>query len=454
MNMLDRLLSNLYRAIDKSPEADTGLIITHDHGVAWVVADRVLTVKTEKNVVIGSYILENYTLHTLAEALQADGCTIIFQNQKSHLSAACIIAGTGVESESNGNHLLIYTSLAWVLLDSLAVELEKAKAQIPNAIAEIDYTLSDTEFTDYWGKWWGIPRLLGESDADYKDRTIYEITRPRSNPYAIEINMHRMLGEVFRVREPWKEVMYLSDGGALSVDKHMQGKEWQYHYSQTIGWGKKLLRANAIHEADRPAGTLLLDPQPKYPGGIIAFPDIAIQSYEDWVSAYFISIGLTGILSENLVLSGYVDDFTTLFAIGELLLFANIFGVNELFEFSEAIFCRGEIILSDSDPLETLQAHFGGRKVVYSGRQQALSTVNGLSDGDFEWHYEPIDVWVDENTSVGELVMPVSTGIGYREDTYGAEENIGLPGVKWTGRWDTRRWMDSVYVPMVMTETM
>ena len=448
--ILDSLLHSLYNSFDKDPHTFLALRISHTHGFSWVIVDRVLTASTETEIPLGIYPLENYTLLALAHALRDAGCTVVYQSPDNlHLSAATLVAGQGVESSTNGDHLLAYTSLLWVVLDAFALALEKAGLQIPNAIREINYAESDGQFTDYWANWWGIPRILGETDQAFKDRTVYEIIRPKDNPYVMGQTLQHIFGDDFHIREPWKEVMYLSES-ALDDDKHCQGMEWIYHTAQVVAWSKNLLKGQEVAQRDRPAGTILLDPWLKYPGAQLPFPDADIKAWEEWLLAYYINIGLQGILSENLFMSDYDIDYSVQIAIGELMAFANELGLNLYSTIYKHLFCRGEIILSDSDPIETLQAHFGGRMKVCNGSHQIMSEAMGLSDSDFKWHWQPIDVWIDDDHHLGLFEWPLDRDVtDGLNPVYGASTKISR-GIRWTGGWNTRKWQDGLYMGMAM----
>jgi hypothetical protein len=455
--MIPYLLGSLYKAFDKSPHAVAGLRISHEDGVSWSISDRWLTVRTELDVLVGSYSLEAHTIDSLAEALVSDGCTIVYQNvDKSHLSASILLEGSGIETqESNGNLLLAYDSYLWTFLDAYAYELEIGKAAIPEAIKQIIYVTAESDFLDYWGEYWGFPRLINESDNDYRERTIDEITRKRSNAIAIEQNIERITHVRHEVREPWKEFMNLSDDGRMSDDKHLTGLEWQYHVAQVVGWGPTLDTADNIANRDRPAGTLFIPPRQKYPGSGNEFPPIDIIFWQEWLYGYYVEIGLTGILSENLVLSGYVDLFTADLAISDLLVYSNEDGLNDISMMYWNVYCKGEIILSDSDPLGTLQAHFGGRELRDSGDLQVLSDVGLISDSDYTTFWVPIDEWSDDDRAYYNVMEYDFAGIMGREEIFGFDEITVLQSVTygWTGNWDQRHWKEVITVPIVITNT-
>ena len=105
-----------------------------------------------------------------------------------------------------------------------------------------------------------------ESDAVYTARIIEEIKRSRSSPAVILRNIRRLTGHDLALREPWKEVHYLSQS-ALSGQDHLQGAPiYEYHRIQLVArrgidWTPVLREA----EADRPAGTLMLPPATHLP---------------------------------------------------------------------------------------------------------------------------------------------------------------------------------------------
>ena len=100
-----------------------------------------------------------------------------------------------------------------------------------------------------------------EADAAYTARIIAEVQRSRSNAAAMLRNIQRVTGHDLTLREPWKEVFFLSQS-TLSGADHVQGAPiYEYHRIQLesrqgIDWAPVVREA----EADRPAGTLMLPP--------------------------------------------------------------------------------------------------------------------------------------------------------------------------------------------------
>lgn len=98
-------------------------------------------------------------------------------------------------------------------------------------------------------------------DGEYTAHIIAEVTRHRSNPAAIRLNLLRLTGRDYELREPWKEVAYLSQS-RLSGGHHLQGAPiYQYHtlQVQSLG-GCDWSEVTEQVTADKPAGTLLLHP--------------------------------------------------------------------------------------------------------------------------------------------------------------------------------------------------
>lgn len=146
-----------------------------------------------------------------------------------------------------------------------------------------------------------------EADAAYTARMIEEVKRSRASPAAILRNIRRLTGHDLALREPWKEVAYLSQS-ALSGQDHLQGAPiYEYHRMQLvaqrgIAWTPVIREA----EADRPAGTLMLPPAthmpPLFLDGIPLSPDLGrvlVWAEELKWNAY-------GRLSVDLDLSNYL----------------------------------------------------------------------------------------------------------------------------------------------------
>lgn len=305
-----QLASRLHSVYRPDLEPALALRIRHADGSTWSVVGETLAVQATGQTAT-TWTLADYTLTTLAAALVAAGFEVPFiADELAHLSAAILLEGTGDQNHSNGDHLTAYTSLLQVVLHTLGRPDEAARAAVDAALAQLILPQATAEWLDLFGDIFGISRLDAENDGAYAARIAEEVKRNRSSPAAILRNIRRLTGHDLALREPWKEVFFLSDPGCtLSGAKHLQGAPiYEYHRMQLISpvgidWGPVLAQANA----DRPVGTLMLAPATHPPAFTIDGIGDGIgllQIRTDVVSAPIGAMRF-GTLSGNLNLSDY-----------------------------------------------------------------------------------------------------------------------------------------------------
>jgi len=201
----------------------------------------------------------------------------------------------------------------------------------PSGTAGHEYTLN-AAWELFFGNLLGLPRQPGESAAHYHDRLVYdaqqrpalslppleadavytariieEVKRSRSSSAAILRNIRRLTGHDLALREPWKEVHYLSQS-ALSGQDHLQGAPiYEYHRIQLVArrgldWPPVIREA----EADRPAGTLMLPPATHMPPLVVDGVPLALDLGRVDVWAEELKWNAYGRLSVDLDLSNYL----------------------------------------------------------------------------------------------------------------------------------------------------
>lgn len=219
MRLTPKLLSFLPRFLQKDPDRFLALRLRYRWGaMKWTVSDAVLTTTVEGGSGQAlSVDLTQYTLVELVDYLAAQpGYLVVYadNSERAQLSARVLLDGNGDQDASNGDHLYGYTSLLWAYLEAQAVELQEAKAQIDEAIAQMSTRTASGEWLDEWGSYYGVPRRPGEMDESYGPRIIAAILRPRGNNVAIEMAISEYTGQETRVRDvtQWSEGFRLHDG--------------------------------------------------------------------------------------------------------------------------------------------------------------------------------------------------------------------------------------------------
>ena len=441
------LLGRLHSVYDQAPWRTLALRLRHPTGLTWRLEAYTLTVTTP----FGSttFDIRAHTIGSLANALMASGHEIAFRNADlDHLSAILLLEGDGDQDRSNGDHLHAYTSILWTLLGGGGMGYEDARAAVPAALRQLILPQATHEWADLFGQIFGIPRDPGETDPVYTARIIWEVQRKRSNPFAISANIQYRTGHDIRVREPWQEIFVLSES-PMDDDYHLQGAPiWQYHTAQLIAstgvnWGPVVREAMA----DRPAGTIFLDPATHYPPRGIEVGDIGLLAWQEPVRSGQIWLLNDGILSVNLDLSNYQAILNHPFLIYELVmlycgpptdvaLWSNPDPAQALWlgnwdtrpwqALYEHVFWppvneyAGIIMLSDGVPLGDLQCHFAGSMPVEVGAPLGLSDIGALSDYEYHIDQVPIDVWSESPAAWGLAWGDVDLGSAITDTVYPA----------------------------------
>lgn len=221
MTALQRLVSYQHSAVfDKSPGGELLFHLGHPDGATWTVADAVMVARAGDAEF--TYDLSALTVAGLAAALQADGFTVSgLSSAMASLSALVVIEGDDDEVVSNGNQVLGYTSLLWVLMGCYAPMVREAGAQVLQALRQMVITQAEDEWLDLWGALYSVMRKQGESDAHYQPRIPKEAFRLRLSPIAIEEAIKDETGKTVRIEEPWQNVFRL-DGSLLSGPDSLQ----------------------------------------------------------------------------------------------------------------------------------------------------------------------------------------------------------------------------------------
>lgn len=258
---LSRLIDYPHAAVfDKSPVDELVFRLNHPDGATWVIADAIMTAFAGATETI--YDLSELTVAELADGLEADGF-LVTEKQANYLSlsALVLVEGSGDESVSNGNRVIGYTSLMWVLLGGYAGVLREASAQVIQALRQMIITQAEGEWLDLWGKLYGVPRRQDETDQHYAPQIPKEAFRLRESPIAIEEAVKDATGKTIKIEEPWGSIFRL-DGSTLSgPDKFQDGERVGYFFIQPtstspIDWSDVL----SVINRNRAAGIVVLPP--------------------------------------------------------------------------------------------------------------------------------------------------------------------------------------------------
>ena len=280
----ERLIGNLYSGLDPAPDQEAALRLGSNGALSWLIANGKLTV-TEANGLVTDFPLTG-TIGDLAKEIAKTSIAVKYLNTDiQHIHAGALIDGSGLESESNGDLLSIFTSTLWAIMDAYAVELDAANTNIDEAIADLYINSATGEMLDIWGEYFADPRQIGESDAAYSQRIIVDTLRPKSNKYALINAAKAIFGSKIDIYEPWQDLFFLSES-SLDNQHTYDGDMWspyvfrpQLRAQQNINWGG----ITALFEKLRPAAVFQLPPEfiPDTRGNEVGVKGLGIARIDD-----------------------------------------------------------------------------------------------------------------------------------------------------------------------------
>jgi len=200
----------------------------------------------------------------VVDSLQAAGYEVTWWNPDiMALGAVALIPSSGVAQGDTSGMLRVHTSILHSLLGGVERERDRFETDLPSAIDQITLTTASQYWLDRHGQVYGVPRPEGMDDAGYLQHILDEVQRARDNPVGMESNIRRLLGHDMRIFEPWRYIARWSKS-KLSIDQRFEDDPfWIKNVVQLRAHNapRSWVPSMAIAQADRPAGTLLFEPQ-------------------------------------------------------------------------------------------------------------------------------------------------------------------------------------------------
>lgn len=468
--MLNRLLQNLPGFFDRDPEPVLAMRVESPLGFHGQIAQNILSWREGDQGAVHAVDLRAFTLAELAQHLTAAGLTVTALNADYSDSPACRLIPSDIPGLSNRSYrdgFYVSTSILWAHLQALAQELSQAETALAAMLRQLILPNAREGWADYWGYRLGMARHAGESDSAYTQRMIDELYRARNNPVAMRTNVQRLTGADIELFEPWTRMWTLSRSTLSGGDDHFpSGDYYAYHclHPRARRPGVDWTRVLPVLQADRPAGTLLIDPSEQWDPVLIdgdALGDSLSMGRDDQ-SAHRISLLNCKLLSENLYLSAHCVVRNHPFLIWTQTTSSAVAGADPLPDWTWRTVCKGEIALSDAPPLGDFQARLPGMQWIEIGAPDPLSGPVALSDGLWRRERQPVDEWMEQGHAAAADLSAVqgalaSSGAALRSvaldapqtpeiTTAGrdAEHSILLfayPPATWIGIWGPQPWI-------------
>lgn len=415
-SVLQKLLKYPHGAVfDRSPMSEPVIRLRSDAGMAWRVADEVLTVTSGGDEY--SYRLDEHTVGTLASALAADGFEVSTINPDfAGLSAAVLVEGSGDQGQSNGDRLGGFKSLLWSQYAAYAKELRAAGHQVTEALRQMIIYQAEGEWLDLWGFLYNTPRRDGETDQDYAARIPEEAFRIRVNAIGIEKAVLDATGKDIRIEEPWRLMFRLDESQLSGEHRFYDGRTVGPHLirpvsKSSIDWTDVM---PVIHR-NRAAGIVVLDPETR----LGSWVDASIDG-TTWVGISSLYGSFTQFWPDNrlcyLVLSGEEITRNWPVMMSSLVTTGNSDPLLDPVSIAfRRTIAKASIALSEGPPLGDENAVFPRAELTQLGGEMELSDNLELSDPDQKPVLRPVDCIRSETHAFGEI------------ETGGGPEYPGLP---------------------------
>lgn len=251
-----------------------GLLLFLDIGDGSVLStdgDTLLSIGSGNTITVGevspnddgtvsvSYSLRTRTIQQLVDDLTTDGFTVTTGDDSSLYSLMAYVLVDGIGQPSYP--IVAFTSLLWVALAALSSELDTAKTQILNAIAQMNINNATDEWLDLWGGLLASLRASNEADSVYKDRIKRDAFRKRLNKYAIELAILEETGKTVEIEEMFIYLFRLDNSRLSSSSRFGNGSTVGAFIirpvsSISIDWTDVL----AVIDKNKAAGIIILPP--------------------------------------------------------------------------------------------------------------------------------------------------------------------------------------------------
>ena len=202
--LVGKLLGFLNRVWSRDPVDVLALRLTCDGAdLTWSVRANVLTTAPAGGTAAPLFIdLSLYTVTTLAAYLAAQtGYTVSYVDTGSvaGLSALCLRDQSGDVAASNGDHIYAATNPIYLLFGAIAQGLRWARSAIVQMLLQMQIPTAAGEWLDFHGKYYVVPRNLGEPDPSYSARIVPQVLLPKGNNVAIANVVSATFGQPVRV---------------------------------------------------------------------------------------------------------------------------------------------------------------------------------------------------------------------------------------------------------------
>lgn len=237
MKLTTKILGYLHRIFNTDPDQFLAFRLAYDGALAWKVENGFFY----SSVVGGSGVsltidLSQYSLVGFATflSLQSGYQVLDFDfSRPQTLSALVLMDSAGDLAIANQERVCGYSNWLHAYAGAQSVELSEAKQQVENMLDQMNVVSANNEWLDVHGSYFGVPRLIGELDAQYSARIIAQVLRPKSNNVALEAAIFAYSGQVTRV----SDIIAYREGVKVYSARYNHDSAINYDATAEAYWG-------------------------------------------------------------------------------------------------------------------------------------------------------------------------------------------------------------------------
>ncbi len=223
MIVSETLIRSVHPALNSDPQPEAAINLSPSITAWLTIDDQQLIIATDSAAPV-VFNLANYTIQTIIAALPVGLGATIAASAWLPVKAFALAPVEIAILPGVAGKLSAYTSALWQLLRPINASLTTFADYQAELIRMMDVRQASGGWLDVWGLLWAVPRISGESDANYQQRMIATVTLPRSNNRALEELIKAALNITASVVDDtagpfiWNDVTETWGGGALVGD--------------------------------------------------------------------------------------------------------------------------------------------------------------------------------------------------------------------------------------------
>lgn len=200
MRLLDRLISFVHDKFNRYAQGAAAISFTHNESLVVVFSDEAVTFFNGGFERLSIDLDDTLTIQGINAQM-----AVVFPTSTANALYASRLARALIDSDSTFNAetglysytLLVPYSLLYLIMLVYAKAIKSTQLAVIEALKQLYLHSAETNWLDEWGGYFGVARDFdnGEADADFRDRMIASLLKPKCNNVAMEAAINALTGQ-------------------------------------------------------------------------------------------------------------------------------------------------------------------------------------------------------------------------------------------------------------------